>query len=83
VFEVEKDEGGLEMSRRTAVKIVAMVLAMLMLSVSVACAATKEEKRQHIRDISKKTLEKLMNCSHPPNVMWKKPPVMPCSATGA
>ena len=47
------------MSRKSALKIVAMVLAMLMLSASIACAATKEEKRQHIRDISQKTLDKL------------------------
>ena len=53
------EEGGLEMSRKSALKIVAMVLAMLMLSASIACAATKEEKRQHIRDISQKTLNKL------------------------
>ena len=47
------------MIRKSALKIVAMVLAMLVLSVSVACAATKEEKRQHIRDISQKTLTRL------------------------
>jgi lipid-binding SYLF domain-containing protein len=53
------EKGGLKMSGKSALKIVAMVLAMLMLSASIACAATKEEKRQHIRDISQKTLDKL------------------------
>jgi len=47
------------MKTNSIVKVLAMVLMGTLLFASVASAASQEEKRQHIRDISNKTLLKL------------------------
>ncbi len=47
------------MKTRSVVQILSILLVMMMLSLSVASAATLTEKRQHIRDISNATLLKL------------------------
>ena len=52
-------KGSPEMKSKWVAKVLAMVLMLSVLSLSVACAASLEEKRQHIRDISNKTLLKL------------------------
>jgi len=47
------------MKMKSITKVLAAVLMLTLLSLSVASAASLEEKRQHIRDISNKTLLKL------------------------
>ena len=45
--------------KKSGFKILAIVVTLMMLCISVAGAASKEQKRQHIRAISNNTLQKL------------------------
>lgn len=47
------------MNKRSFFRVFSAVLVFMLLALSVASAASQEEKRQHIRDISNKTLIKL------------------------